>query len=95
MDEKLRDAIAIVLSDELEPDRINELVDTGLEDHQAAFDEREIPKGVRQELVELFDRAQGRNGSRGWISTYDKYLPTYEGRPRCSFTEDGEVVVSD
>lgn len=98
MDKTLQKVIAIVLSDELEPDRINQLLDEGLASYEetvaeyVTFDGTEEADRIYNDLIGLFESAQGRNGSRGWWTTADKYARDDERGPRCRFDDEGNVV---
>lgn len=93
MDEKLLRAIAIILADEMEPDRINDYVENGpLASTADAFSVIGVGADELATIKALFESAQDYNGSRGWLTTEDKYAPEDERGPRCRFDAEGNVA---
>lgn len=93
MDEKLQKAIAVILADEMEPDRINDYVENGpLVSTADEFDVLGVGADELDVIKTLFVLAQDYNGSRGWLSTADKYAPDDERGPRCRFNDEGNIV---
>lgn len=93
MDEKLQKAIAVILADEMEPDRINDYVENGpLASTADEFNVLGVGADELDVIKTLFVLAQDYNGSRGWLTTEDKYMPDDERGPRCRFDDEGNIV---
>ena len=90
--EKLYDALAIVLSDVMEPDDINRVVDGGLVEFAEEFKRFGIGDTEACAVAQVFENAQSRNGSRGWVDNETKYASLSGGAQRVEFDERGNVI---
>lgn len=68
-------AMAIVISETMEPDEINRIVNGGLASYSEEFARFGIDDAVVECVMEFYLDAQSRNGSRGWYDNEDKYAP--------------------
>lgn len=89
---RLYDALAIVISDVMEPDDINRIVESDLFEFAEEFRRHEIGDKEKDAVIEIFMNAQSRNGSRGWVDNESKYAPASEGAPRVEFDESSNVI---
>lgn len=89
--DKLKTALAIIISDSMEPDDINRIVEDGLATFSDEFEKWEIGNEEIETALAIFTDAQARNGSRGWVDNLTKYSPMANRPPRVVFYKDGSI----